>query len=74
MASQLVRLPNERDALRELAQSYISKETIREAIGEDDYITNNSGNSRFDQQVQSNIDGANTLRRELRSKLLKEGE
>jgi len=49
--------------------NYLKKEDVLKAIGEDNYIIKTSGNSRFDQQVQSEIDGANKLRAEIKEKL-----
>lgn len=56
-------------AKQAILATHIPRSKVEEAIGEDDYITKPSGNSRFDQQVQSEINGANQLRAEIRQKL-----
>lgn len=53
--------------LKEAKQQIL--QTIDAAIGADDFIVEPSGNSRIDQQVQSEIDGANKLRAKLREQL-----
>lgn len=62
--------PNEEKSVINCIESLI-EETILAVIGEDDYITKLSGNSRFDQQVSNEIGGQNTLRASQRDHLHK---
>lgn len=58
-----------------VAQSYCKEaksalyDLMLEVIGVDERIIELSGNSRFDQQVTSQVNGANDLRAEQRNKL-----
>jgi hypothetical protein len=54
---------------RRKAAQQIRQFILDEVIGLDDYIIKPSGNSRFDQEVQSEISGQNKLRESQRKKL-----
>jgi len=51
------------------AKSALYDLILKEVVGEDDKIIKLSGNSRFDQEVTNEINGANEVRAEMRNKL-----
>ena len=61
-------LEEDREAVNQ-AKSALYDLILKEVVGEDEKIIKLSGNSRFDQEVTNEINGANEVRAEMRNKL-----